>query len=65
MKKSVDNAIVMWYYNYRDKEWGNRGDGALTLSNVGSTPNISFEKFLQSATQGESTGSTQMGEKSL
>ena len=46
MQKSVDNAIVMWYYNYRNKEWGNRGDGALTLSNVGSTPNISFEKFL-------------------
>ena len=22
MKKSVDNAIVMWYYNYRDKERG-------------------------------------------
>ena len=22
MQKSVDNAIVMWYYNYRDKERG-------------------------------------------
>ena len=21
-EKSVDNAIVMWYYNYRDKERG-------------------------------------------